>query len=440
MTATDVVVVVGAGAAGLAAALGLQAAGVRFVLIEAKHRIGGRAFTDTATLGVPFDRGCHWLHSASVNPFVAIADRLGVRYERRTAAKRRLFLAGREADEATRDDAAAAIGAAFTAAIEAGTAGRDVAMADVIDTATPWQRLVTHWIGLMSSVSPAGISTADFAHYRDTHENWPVADGFGALVAANAASLPVSLGVRATAVDWSGDGVAVTTDAGTLRARAAIVTVSTTVLARGGIRFTPALPAVQQEAFAACALGHAEKIAFRFDRPVADFAPTSYVDAFDPGRPARAPINFVVNPFGQPLAVGHIGGDFAAEIGRAGPAAMVDFARAALVDVFGSSIVRRVLATAVTGWSGDPDIGGAYSNARPGQAHLRAELAVPVGDRLRFAGEATAGPDFSTAHGAHLSGIEAAAWAIRRVRGTGTGVDAAAGDAHLRAATKTAVR
>jgi monoamine oxidase len=414
MIETDVVVV-GAGAAGLAAAARLQAAGVSFVLLEAKHRVGGRAFTDTSTFGVPFDRGCHWLHSASVNPLTAVADRLGFHYQSLPAKRRRLFLAGREADDATRDAAGAAIAAAFEAANVAGRAGRDVAMSEVIDAASPWRRLVVHWIGLMSSLPPEEISTLDFAGYRDTFENWPVAEGFGALVVALGAGVPVSLGVRVRAIDWSGAGVVVTTDAGDLRARTAIVTVSTTVLARGGIRFTPALPAELDEAIAACTLGHAEKIVFRFDRPIEGFAPTSYADTFEPDRPERAPINFSVNPFGYPLAVGHVGGNFSAEIARAGAAAMIDFGRAALVDIFGADIGKRILGATVTAWSADPDIGGAYSSARPGQGPLRARLTRPVGDRLRFAGEASAGADFSTAHGAHLSGLEAADWAIGRV-------------------------
>jgi monoamine oxidase len=413
MTDTDVVVV-GAGAAGLAAATRLQAAGVPFVLIEAKHRAGGRAFTDIASFGVPFDHGCHWLHSASLNPFVAIADRLGVRYERHAIARRRLFLAGREADEVTRDAASQAVADAFAATASAGSAGQDVAMSDVVDGGAPWNRIVTHWTGLMSSVAPADLSTLDFSRYRDTVENWAVVDGFGSLVVANAANVPVTLGVRATAIDWSGSGVMVDTDAGAIRSRAAIVTVSTTVLGRGGIRFTPALPADLQEAFSACALGHAEKIAFRFDRPLGDVPPTASVVTIEPQEADRLPINFIVNEFGRPLAVGYIGGDFAEEIGRAGAAAMIDFARAALVDAFGSSVVKRIVAAKTTAWSADRDIGGAYSNALPGRGALRDRLPVPVGDRIRFAGEAVAGEFFSTAHGAHLSGLAAADWAIGR--------------------------
>ena len=74
------VAVIGAGAAGLAAVLTLQAAGKSFIVLDARERIGGRSFTYTATLGLPFDLGAHWLHAAAQNPFTKIADRLGFAY------------------------------------------------------------------------------------------------------------------------------------------------------------------------------------------------------------------------------------------------------------------------------------------------------------------------------------------------------------------------
>src|SRR5262245_65251971 len=56
------VVIIGAGAAGIAAARRIAAANRRFVLLEASDRIGGRCVTDTTTFGVPFDLGADWIH------------------------------------------------------------------------------------------------------------------------------------------------------------------------------------------------------------------------------------------------------------------------------------------------------------------------------------------------------------------------------------------
>src|SRR5688572_30446635 len=69
------IVIIGAGAAGLAAARRLQDKGASFRLLEAKAQIGGRAVTDSVTLGAPIDLGAHWLHSPALNPLTPLVDR-----------------------------------------------------------------------------------------------------------------------------------------------------------------------------------------------------------------------------------------------------------------------------------------------------------------------------------------------------------------------------
>ena len=59
-------------------------------------------------------------------------------------------------------------------------------------------------------------------------------------------------------------------------------------------------------------------------------------------------------------------------------------------------------------WSQMKRIGGGYSYALPGHASARQALARPFDNRVFFAGEATSAGDFSTAHGAHDSGVRAA--------------------------------
>src|SRR5689334_201063 len=73
---TDIAVV-GAGPAGIAAARRIQAAGRRCVVLEASDRIGGRCLTDTATFGVPVDRGAHWIHMPDINPVTRLAGPAG---------------------------------------------------------------------------------------------------------------------------------------------------------------------------------------------------------------------------------------------------------------------------------------------------------------------------------------------------------------------------
>ena len=76
------VVIVGAGSAGLSAALRAQELGLEAVVFEAANRPGGRAYTRFEPFGFPWDAGCHWLHSASENLLREQADREGFTYAR----------------------------------------------------------------------------------------------------------------------------------------------------------------------------------------------------------------------------------------------------------------------------------------------------------------------------------------------------------------------
>ena len=75
-------VIVGAGAAGIAAGRRLAAAKKRFLIVEATDRIGGRCFTETQTFGVPYDRGAHWINAPDVNAVAKLAPSIGITIER----------------------------------------------------------------------------------------------------------------------------------------------------------------------------------------------------------------------------------------------------------------------------------------------------------------------------------------------------------------------
>ncbi|MEW6257580.1 MAG: NAD(P)/FAD-dependent oxidoreductase [Pseudomonadota bacterium] len=402
------VAVVGAGAAGLAAGLALQEAGARFVVLEAASRTGGRAFTDTETFDQPWDLGCHWLHAAQTNPFVPIADRLGFAY-RTTHVRlvRNLWRAGRFADPAELDAAQEEVDAAFDAVRDAGEAGQDVPARDVVRLDGPWGALSRHWLCLMTASPPERISTRDFAAYHDTEFNWPVLAGYGALVRAHGASVPVTLQCPVRRIDWSASGVSLDTPRGEVRARSVIVTVPTAVISEGRLSFSPRLPDEVDAAFAGLTLGVAEKVAVSFDRDVFGFSERTGVTVL-----GEDPVSFQILPGPRPLAIGHMAGDYAARRLADGPQALEDAVLDALKAAFGTSIAPHVVTRRATSWAADPLIGGAYSCALPGHAGVRDTLQRSVGGRIHFAGEAVRAHDFSTCHGAHLSGLDAARRAL----------------------------
>jgi monoamine oxidase len=396
------VIVIGAGAAGLAATRTLIDLGHKAIILEARGRIGGRAWTENASFGVPIDRGCGWLHSADENPWRKIARDLGIAVlEENPVWQSRIgdrWMG--EGDSAHWDDA---ISGWFDSIAAAGAAGRDVPASSVIGDGrfrTLFDAIVTWACGVESRE----LSTLDYSRYRDTGNDWPVPDGYGALVARYGAGLPVRLNTPATLVRWSGKDIAVETPAGTLTSGAVIVTLPPSVLQAGGLRFDPPLPPAKQEAIAGIKVGTANKVFIALDGDPFGMPDTSYGTS-SADRRRVASLSF--KPFGRSMVGGYLGGDLAEELELAGGDAMIDFVIGEFVGMFGGGIRGHLGKAIATSWFTDPWSRGAYSAARPGNAGARGVLAEPVDGRLYFAGEACSIDSFGTCHGAYRTGIHA---------------------------------
>jgi monoamine oxidase len=295
----------------------------------------------------------------------------------------------------------------------AGRAGRDVPSTEVVDATSRWSPLFAAWSAMMTSVDLDAVSTLDHARYVDTKENWVIPEGFGALIARFGAGLPVTLNAPVTRIDWGGHGVRLETPQGTVQVGAAVLTASTAVLASGRIRFDPALPDWKASAIDAVPLGNANKIAFSVRRDIFG-GPEGRFSIFSSTGPDA--LNFQVRPCGELVVAAFVGGGMADALEKAGAAAAKALALERLTAIFGADFKKEVAGACVTAWRGDPYIGGGYSAAKPGEAHRRADLAIPVSDRLFFAGEAIHMDFYSTAHGAYLSGVAAVEAAARALR------------------------
>jgi len=400
------VAIIGAGAAGLAAARTLEASNLSSIVLEARDRIGGRAHTMIVGDNIPFDLGCGWLHSADQNPFVAIAEQLGFAIDRamppwRQRSYKEIF------PQTARDEFFAALDAFFTRTEAAAKAAQDSVASDCLEPGNRWNPMIDAISTYINGCELDQVSVQDFENYEDTEINWRLPRGYGALVAAYGAPCNVALNCNVTLIDHSGPRIRIETSRGTLTADKVIVCVPTDLIAAEAIRFSPALPD-KVDAATNLPLGADDKVMLALDGDH---------DLPQDGN-LRAPTmrtamgTYHLRPFGRNCIEGFFGGRYARELENAGDGAMAAAAIDEIVGLLGNDVRRKLTPLGESHWSRDPFARGAYSHALPGHADKRAVLAAPVNGRIFFAGEATSPDFFTTAHGAQQSGVRAAKEAL----------------------------
>jgi monoamine oxidase len=396
------VVIIGGGAAGIAAGRRLRQAGIDCRVVEARARLGGRAWTITDPSGFAIDLGCGWLHSADRNPWSEIAEAQGLTLDKTPPPWMQPSLVT-GFPLAEQRDFIAALDAFHDRVSVAAQQEPDVAAAALLAPDCRWNGLIGAVGSFISGAELERLSARDFDNYADNGVNWRVAEGYGAAVTGYARDLPVVLDCPVRRIDHHGKRLRIETAKGIITADQAIVTLPSTVLAEAEDLFTPALPAKTQAA-ANLPLGLADKI----------FIALENADEFEPdsslfGRTDRsATAAYHLRPFGRPMIEGFFGGRLAAELEAAGEGAFFDFAVSELTGLLGSDFAKRLHPLHMHRWGADPFARGSYSFALPGMANCRARLAASVEDRLFFAGEACSEHDFSTAHGGLLTGFAAA--------------------------------
>lgn len=394
------VLVIGAGAAGLGAARTLHDAGIRVAILEARNRVGGRAFT--ANHGWPLDMGAGWLHSADRNPLVHLAESLGFAIDRSTPPWQK---ANDQPDfpRAEQREFRKAMDAFFERLETAPRQPEDLPASTLLEPGNRWNPMIDAVSTYVNGTELDGLSVKDFDNYHNTEVNWRVERGYGALMEKIAEGLTIFFKHLVQEIDHSGETMRVTTAAAQFSAARVIVAVPTNVIASGVLAFTPALPD-KLNAAAHLPLGHDNKLFLSLDG-----AEEFEVDSRIYGRSeTSATASYHIRPFGRPLIEAYFGGRLAHELEAQGLEGFARFAIDQLAATLGDGIRKRLKPIAVSSWSSDPYAGGSYSHALPGHWDKRAVLAAPVGAKLYFAGEACSAHDFSTVHGAWITGVEAA--------------------------------
>ena len=264
MAAETDVAIVGAGAAGIAAARSIQALGRRAVLLEAADRVGGRCITDTATFGMPYDLGAHWLRAPDRNPVAKLVIGTGLEiYPAPPGQKMRI--GRRNAREGELEEYLSILVRARRAIEDAARGKTDISLAQAMPKDLgEWQPSVEFFLGPFAFGKDFNeLSVMDFVRSNERDSDAYCRQGFGALLAKLAEGLNVQLVLAGDAHHAAAARRhhASRPRKGALQARAVIVTVSTNVLAEGKLAFASGVPKRHMDAASRLRLGNYERVA-----------------------------------------------------------------------------------------------------------------------------------------------------------------------------------
>lgn len=433
------IVVVGAGFAGIGAARTLSEQGYNVEVVEARDRVGGRAYT--ADLGGDaVDLGAAWLHDSRGNMLFDVVKELNVPNVNSNFSDALVTdVDGAENPQAKleydSDQASALIEEVLTTPYLKWQAyqylGISAPKVSVEDAFKPMMASLPPMVacalqGLVetqNAVTPDKVhavvemglvGTDPFGQKEDAPEERGLPafevllpNGMGTFAATLADDLNISLNEPVSAIEWSDTGATVTTNKRSIEADAVIVTVSAGLLKAGKIQFGEGgLPASHKAALDSFGMGVLNKVVLR------------YPDGTDWNREydffnycGDAPVHFSVNAlklFDRPLVIGLCGGQKSLDIETADDAALVAGLHAAHQAAIGQTLPDPV-DYVITRWRQDEWALGSYSYPNMSTSGYETEaLRAPIGGRVLLSGEALSVNKAGTVNGAFFDGVRAA--------------------------------
>ena len=425
------IIVIGAGAAGLAAAVALGRAGRSVLVLEARDRIGGRIWTRLEpALAAPVELGAEFIHGDSPETSELLRRAGSTAVD--ASGEHWSLIDGRlqRRTESLLGKVRAALDAADV------LSQPDMSLEDFL--ASEHGRSLPEEARVMARTFVSGFDAADpqLVSLHSIAEEWrsggmldssqtrPLGGYHTALLALSgaldASRVRLQLQSIVTAVRWSDRSVEV--DGLRLgqpfhaNACKAIVTVPLGVLkapadAPGAIRFAPPLDA-KQAALAQLLSGPVLKVVLHFSRRFwEELDGGRYADASFFHAPGKVfPTFWTALPAHAPLLNAWVGGPSAARLCELTDEEIIRQAMDCVSAVFsGGHGAPELQAAYVHNWARDAFARGAYSYLAAGGGNARKELATPLGGTLFFAGEATdTTGEATTVTGALRSGARAA--------------------------------
>jgi monoamine oxidase len=440
MSISAEVIIVGAGAAGLAAAVELGRAGLAVTVLEARDRIGGRIFTQSDASGAAIELGAEFIHGLPPEIWqplearnVQITEARGESWCQQNGrlspcnffSKVEKILQRMDAEELD-ESFCSFLNRCFPDS-NADAEIRDAkerALAYVVGFNAADPELVgVHW--LVNSMRAEERIEGDRA-FRARHGYRDLIEIF--LQQLTAAGVFVRTGAVVDSIAWSSGHAELTVSgacgSSKFDARRVLITLPLAVLQTapsetGAVDFSPALPSRKLEALGKLGMGEVVRISLRFRRrfweevPLPDggllnlagmrflFSQDEWFPTWWTMAPDRAPILTGWAPFRSAERLSGKSTSFVVE--------QALHALSRLLKISGDDLARLLEAEYFHDWQSDPFSRGAYSYGKVGADGAQEALASPVENTLFFAGEATdTGGHNGTVHGAIASGVRAA--------------------------------
>jgi monoamine oxidase len=415
-------IIIGAGAAGLAAGRMLHDAGQKVLILEAMNRIGGRIFTDEffVNTSIPVELGAEFIHGEN-----AATHRLlqhygfsttdAPRYKNMWWAWDKLACARAELPEDAQktlsalDDAYSKLkDEDFSPRHEGEGLGVrvDISLADYLRQKGFDAEAIAYadiYFAQTCCASIESLSIADLAREMrlDTagKEEFRVQGGYSAFLKKYSEGLAIQLGEAVERIEQA-EFVTLISEKARYQAKTVLVTASIKVLQRGIIEFSPALSPQKQAAIHAMKMQGGTKLIYLFDKPYWD---ERMVYLLHRGLAPRWWTNGnVISCFLTADAA-----DFFDKFSQESEALEIGLKELSTI-LNQPDLAKHCIAAKWYSWKHQPFVGGGYAHVPAGAANARLELAKPEG-KVFFAGEATAHhSNPQTVHGALESGWRAA--------------------------------